>query len=130
MRIEPLPDYLFDMAARLHECGWFDRPPDQVIVNESVENQGISPHVDRDCLGPSLATISLGDAWPMQLADPSRREKIEPLLEVGSLLVLQGLSRTLWTHGIAGRKTDPRGGVRRTRQRRVSVTFRTVLRAA
>lgn len=132
MQIDPLPDFLHDVAARLHESGWFRRIPDQVIVNEydPAKKQGIAPHVDRDCFGPTVATLSLGDAWPMEFAamDRSRRrkEKIELVLDVGSILVLRGDARSKWTHGIAPRQTDGRGRNRRRRQRRVSVTFRTV----
>ena len=139
MRIGALPDFLRDVAMRLHERGWFDLAPDQVIVNEYRPGQGIAPHVDRDCFGPTVATLSLGDAWPMEFAPANRdrartaqanraREKIELVLDVGSILVLRGASRSSWTHGIAPRHADGRGRSRRPRRTRVSVTFRTVKR--
>ena len=133
MQIGPLPNFIRDVAERLSdEHGWFHRTPDQVIVNEYIpaKKQGIAPHVDRECFGPTVATLSLGDAWPMQFApaDRSRRraEKIELVLGIGSILVLRGESRSRWTHGIAPRRTDGHGRNRRDRARRVSVTFRTV----
>ena len=134
MRIGELPPFLRTVADRLQASPWFDTVPDQVIVNEYEPGQGIAAHVDRDCFGPTVATLSLGNAWPMEFA-PCRRpggqdnasvEKTELVLEVGSLLVLTGDARWHWTHRIAARKTD---GQRR-RQRRVSVTFRTVVRLA
>ena len=139
MRIGALPDFLADVATRLHERGWFDLAPEQVIVNEYRPGQGIAPHVDRDCFGPTVATLSLGDAWPMEFAAANRyhprvpeanatREKIELVLDVGSILVLRGAARSSWTHGIASRHADGRGRSRRRRRTRVSVTFRTVKR--
>ena len=139
MQIGPLPDFIRDVAARLRERGWFHRTPDQVIVNEydPAKKQGISPHVDRECFGPTVATLSLGDAWPMEFAatdwsrqrvsqEKATQEKIELVLDVGSILVLTGDARSKWTHGIAPRQTDSRGRNKRPRRRRVSVTFRTV----
>ena len=139
MQIGPLPIFIRDVAVMLRERGWFHRTPDQVIVNEydPAKKQGIAPHVDRECFGPTVATLSLGDAWPMEFAATHRyrqrgtqeiatNEKIELVLDVGSILVLTGDARSKWTHGIAQRQTDSRGRYRRARRRRVSVTFRTV----
>lgn len=134
MRIGRLPGFILDVAAKLGDHGWFRRIPDQVIVNEyePTKKQGIAPHVDRECFGPTVATLSLGDAWPMEFAaaDRSRRrtERFELVLDIGSILVLRGESRSKWTHGIAPRQTDGHGRNRRRRRRRVSVTFRTVER--
>ena len=125
MQVGPLPDFIRDVAARLRERGWFYRTPDQVIVNEydPAKKQGISPHVDRECFGPTVATLSLGDAWPMEFAatdwsrqrvsqekatqEKATQEKIELVLDVGSILVLTGDARSKWTHGIAPRQTEP-----------------------
>ena len=137
MRIGPLPDFIRDVAAKLCQRGWFHRMPDQVIVNEYNPGQGIAPHVDRECFGPAVATLSLGDAWPMQFRAPdsdsshagqpeAATEKIEIVLDIGSILVLRDDARHRWTHGIAPRQSDRRGRNRRWRERRVSVTFRTV----
>ena len=130
MKAEPLPDFIQDVAERLRRRGWFTQTPDQVIVNEYEPGQGIAPHVDRDCFGPAVATLSLGDCWPMQFIpagrDADRAERQELLLDVGSVLVLTGGARNKWMHGIARRKTDGRGPDKRERRRRVSVTFRTI----
>ena len=130
MRAESLPYGIKDVAERLRSRGWFSETPDQVIVNEYEPGQGIAPHVDRDCFGPAVATLSLGDCWPMQFIpagrNADRAERQEVLLDVGSILVLTGAARNKWMHGIARRKADGRGSDKRERQRRVSVTFRTV----
>ena len=140
MQIGPLPDFIRDVAVRLRERGWFHRTPDQVIVNEydPKKKQGIAPHVDRECFGPTVATLSLGDAWAMEFAEARQyrrrtsqekgtSDKLEFVLDVGSVLVLTGDARSKWTHGIAPRQTDGTGWHRRLRRRRVSVTFRTVV---
>ena len=130
MRIGPLPDWLNDLARRLHsETGSFDRIPDQAIVNEYKPGQGIAMHVDRQCFGDTVATISLGDTWQMDFrplgADRSTTTHMS--LAPGSALILSGDARHGWLHGIARRKRErlAQGGWR-TRGRRVSVTFRTV----
>ena len=46
MKAAPIPAPMRDLAEMLHERGWFDRPPDQIIVNEYEPGQGIAPHVD------------------------------------------------------------------------------------
>lgn len=130
MRIGPLPEWLRAMGRRLFgETGAFDREPDQAIVNEYLPEQGIAMHVDRNCFGPAVATVSLGDAWEMDLrrVGTGRGEGESILLEPGSALVLAGEARNRWLHGIARRNNERDGGVKRPRKRRVSVTFRTVL---
>ena len=130
MKTEPLPDFVAALAHKLHERGWFDSIPDQVIVNEYEPGQGIAPHIDRDCFGPTVATLSLGDRWPMQFIPTDTTNATtnveEVFLDVGSVLVLQKDARTKWLHGIAKRRSDGQRSNRRPRRRRVSVTFRTV----
>lgn len=131
MRIGPLPGWLLEVALRLyrHETRPFDRIPDQAIVNEYLPGQGIAMHVDRQCFGPAVATISLGDAWRMDLR-PTRSVDAEPaqiLLEPGSALIMTGEARSRWLHGIAKRKRERTDGGGRPRNRRISLTFRTVL---
>lgn len=132
MKADPLPAALSDVAEKLRQRGWFERTPDQVIVNEYEPGQGIAPHVDRNCFGPAVATLSLGDDWPMEFTpvggNDRRANRVELVLAVGSILVLRGDARSRWTHGIAKRKTDGRGRDSRRRRRRVSVTFRTLMR--
>lgn len=130
MKAEPLPDFLLTIAQKLKARDWFASVPDQVIINEYEPGQGIALHVDRDCFGPSVATLSLGDRWPMQLVPVDKEHRTtkseEIFLDVGSVLVLRDDARTNWMHGIAKRKSDVCDNGKRWRRRRVSVTFRTV----
>lgn len=131
MRIGALPAWLEDLAERLYrETDSFDRVPDQAIVNEYLPGQGIAMHVDRQCFGDTVATVSLGDCWQMDLR-PLGADRDRTLcmgLAPGSALILSGEARYRWLHGIAKRKRDRlQRGSWRPRKRRVSVTFRTVL---
>ena len=129
MRIGPLPEWLSEIALQLVDrTGLFDSAPTQVIVNEYLPGQGIAMHMDRECFGPAVATVSLGDDWVMELhpLGDEGRGKESIVLERGSALVMTGAARWNWLHGIAKRKTDRVGRSLRERQRRVSLTFRTV----
>ena len=127
MRIGPLPDWLQQLALRLYEKGYFDRPPEQVIVNEYESGQGIAMHTDHSDFGPAVAMVSLGDEWQMDFSrsDGDTEAKSHMMLERGSALILTGEARKKWRHSIAKRKTE--GPHReRNRKRRLSLTFRTV----
>ena len=129
MHIGPLPDWLQGIAEQLSDkTKLFDHVPNQVIVNEYQAGQGIAMHIDRQCFGPAVATISLGDAWRMDLkpANDEAGKSEHILLEVGSALVMTGIARSGWMHGIAKRKREREGEKWRPRRRRISLTFRTV----
>ena len=101
---------------------------DQAIVNEYLPGQGIAPHIDRDCFGPVVATVSLNSDVVMGFVGP-QGERYSHTLQRRSLVLLTGAAREDWRHGIAKRKNDrdPVSGQVIPRERRVSITFRTVL---
>ena len=126
MRIGPLPEWLAEIAASLHErTGLFDGVPNQAIVNEYEPGQGIAMHADRQCFGPAVATVSLGDDWTMDFRAVGGKQKAQMLLVRGSALVLTGEARNHWLHGIAKRKSETTASTQRPRTRRLSLTFRT-----
>ena len=130
MHIGPLPEWLQAISERLHaETGLFDRVPDQAIVNEYFPGQGIAMHADRQCFGATVATVSLGDAWRMDLrpAGGKADTRVDILLEQGSALLMTGDARWRWLHGIAKRQKERTDAGSRMRKRRLSLTFRTVL---
>lgn len=49
-------------------------------------------------------------------------------LEPRSLVLLYGDARWMWRHSIAQRRTDTVHGQKIARQRRLSITFRTIVR--
>lgn len=127
MHIGALPDWLGQLAQRLYdETGLFDRVPEQVIVNEYEPGQGIAMHMDHKGFGPTVCTISLGDDWEMDFSE-NWKDKRPALLHRRSLVLLTAESRSAWQHGIAPRKSELTATGRRNRQRRLSLTFRTVL---
>ncbi len=130
MKLGPLPSWAKALSERVARAG-LSAEPEQVIVNEYLPGQGISAHIDcLPCFGPVVLSLSLGAACTMDLRDTEAAspQTHSVRLEPGSMLVLAGAARTRFTHGIAARKTDVVDGVRVPRARRVSVTFRTILR--
>ena len=122
----PLPDWSTTLADRLLCDGHTSGPPNQLIVNEYLPGQGIAPHVDSvTAFGDRIVSVSLGSACVLTLRHDSAEVSI--LLAPGSVLALSGEARYRWTHGIAARRTDLVAGRRIARDRRVSLTFRTVV---
>jgi alkylated DNA repair dioxygenase AlkB len=127
MRLGDLPPWAAALADRIAREGLAERAPDQVIVNEYQPGQGISRHVDCvPCFGPTVLSLSLASSCVMDLHAPDGPEKIAVALRPRGLLVLTGEARSRWSHSIAGRKSDLLDGARVPRNRRVSLTFRTV----
>lgn len=124
----PLPEWAAALADRLRADGHVAPPLNQVIVNEYQPGQGIAPHIDCvPCFGDPVISASLGSSCVLTMSHPSSGDRVDVLLEPGSLLVMSGPARYTWRHGIAPRKTDRWQGQSLTRSRRVSLTFRTVL---
>jgi len=129
MRLGPVPGWLAPLIEAVSALPEFQRPPDQVIVNEYLPGQGISAHVDCEpCFGPAIASLSLGGPAEMVFRRRHAGERRSLILEPLMLLILSGEARYDWTHEIPPRKSDMVGGARRARRRRVSLTFRTVTR--
>jgi len=121
-----IPPVMAFIGERLVTQGFFDKPPEQVIVNEYLSGQGIAPHVDRDSFGPAVAIISLIESWPMTFKYLESGDEFELFLEVKSLAVMTKQSRFDWSHEIKKRKFDDRGGLKIRRGRRLSLTYRTI----
>ena len=122
-----LPDWLEALAQQIHHSGYMPAQADQVIINEYLPGQGISPHIDCEpCFGDVIVSLSLGSSCIMDFTKD--REHVSVMLEPGSLLVITGEARYDWKHGIAARREDVMNGVRHPRGRRLSVTLRTVIK--
>jgi len=133
-RIGPLPEWLTCLAFKVREVASADvkqlldqrQPFDQAIINEYEPGQGIAPHIHRACVGPVVATVSLGSGINMAFVRRATSENHVERLESRSLLLLHGDARIAWRHGIAKRRKDEWQGQTLERKRRVSVTFRTI----
>lgn len=120
-----LPEWSAELVQKLVKEQKFSQIPDQLIVNEYLPGQGISPHVDCiPCFGEVIASLSLGSVATMIFTRGT--EKHELLLQSRSLLLLTSDARYLWKHSIPGRRRDTSNEITYERQRRVSLTFRTV----
>jgi alkylated DNA repair dioxygenase AlkB len=119
----PLPEWSRPALGAVER--FFDRTPDQMIVNEYKPGQGIGAHIDCvPCFGPVVASLSLGSGTTIRL----RRgvDSIDVYLPKRSLLVLTGDARYHWLHSIAPVETDYVDGSVVARGTRVSLTLRTV----
>ena len=133
-RIGPLPEWLAQLSLMVREATSEEakrllnphQPFEQAIVNEYEPKQGIAPHIDRDCFGPVIATVSLGSAVNMDFCRDSTGDEYTQRLEPRSLVLLYGDARSKWQHGIAKRKSDKWNGQKIERKRRISITFRTI----
>lgn len=120
----PIPRWGLKLAERLFADGVTDTPFDQMLVNEYLPGQGISPHRDYAPFGRTVVSLSLLAPCVMDFRHPATGRKERLLLEPRSLLVLSDAARYAWEHGIAPRRTDEWRGIRLKRSRRLSVTFR------
>jgi alkylated DNA repair dioxygenase AlkB len=130
-RLGPLPEWLSSYCEQLHIDGYFQEPPDQVIVKEYQPGQGIASHIDCvPCFTETITSLSVGSPCIMEFTHVKTHEKIPMLLEPRSLVVLSGDARYRWKHAIPHRKSDRYNGSIFLRGRRLSLTFRKVIFAA
>jgi alkylated DNA repair dioxygenase AlkB len=129
MFLGPLPDWVAALAGRLHAEGFAPKRLDQLIVNEYQPGQGIASHVDCiPCFGNTILSLSLGSPCVMVLTEILTEVQIPLLMEPCSLVSMTGESRYQWKHGIPARKIDHFQGREIQRGRRLSLTFRSVIR--
>lgn len=128
-RLGDLPQMLQRLATHLSDNQRaLPFAPEQAIVNEYQPGQGISAHVDCEpCFGPDIASLSLGSTAVMKFTHLATKEVVDITLPRRSIVVLSGESRTTWSHAIPARKSDVISGMRQPRNRRISITFRTVI---
>lgn len=125
--LRPLPDWLAWLVVKVHRDGWLDGEVVNCVVNEYLPGQGIAGHRDHPAFGPTVVAVSLGGATVLELTNPDAPEIGKQLLDLQprSLWVLGGEARSHWHHGIAARRSDQVGGLKRARERRISITLRT-----
>ncbi len=125
MALGSLPDWLLKLAEKLQVGNFMSAVADQVIINEYLPGQGISPHVDCEpCFGDTIASITLGSCCVIDFRSKRDDRHLPILLEPGGLLVFKDEARYHWTHGIVARLEDTFEGRSFKRGRRVSITFR------
>jgi len=110
-----IPDCFQQLAPGFHQC----------TVNEYLPGVGIAPHVDtHSCFGDVIVVISL--LAPITMDFTTENEKQSLYIPRRSKMILEEASRYQYFHGIASRKSDVFADRIVARQRRVSLTFRTL----
>ena len=121
----PLPDWIESVGQRIVAAGLFARMPAQALVNEYLPGQGISAHKDYPPFD-QVASLSLASGCLMEFINPASRLTKSFWLEPRSLVVLTREARHEWTHAIRPRLNDIVHGRKIPRQRRLSLTLRTL----
>jgi alkylated DNA repair dioxygenase AlkB len=91
-----IPVWMQFLSRRLNEKEIINFTPDQAIVNEYVDDQGIAPHIDCEpCFGDTIISISLGGTCSFNFEkEPNSKEKTPLFLVSKTLLVMTGESCT------------------------------------
>ena len=122
----PAPKVLSAIGKRLFDEHSFERIPEQIIVNEYLKGQGIAAHTDLGSFGPKVATVSLLESWYMTFRSPDGLNTISVLLDKNSLAIMTEESRWHWKHEILKNKKVTIAGFKKDKERRLSITFRTI----
>jgi alkylated DNA repair dioxygenase AlkB len=111
-----LPNWLDDLCNKIHKK-FKIKKPDQVIINEYISGQGISPHIDKiDVFDKDIFSLSLGFNDKMKFEKGDDKHIVE--LSRCSIVHMNGDCRYKYKHSISAKKRD---------NPRVSLTFRKIL---
>lgn len=121
----PIPSWCNFVIDRLLEQRILVNLPDQLIVNEYLPGQGISPHIDSViAFQDGIVSISLGADAMMDLINTrDSTNKKQVLLSSRSAISFHDVARYEWKHGISAKKK----GYGAIKGRRVSLTFRKII---
>jgi len=91
----PLPDWSLPPLAQLRQASLIQYLPDQLIINEYLPGQSISPHIDcRPCFGDVIFSLSLGS--PLYQGVYYAEKKTAMLLEPRNVFILREEARHRW----------------------------------
>lgn len=128
IKATPMPEWGRSLVERILAGNLVNQEFDQLIVNEYLPGQGITPHIDCiPCFDREIVSVSLGSSCVMTFSNPKLEQKFDVLLEPGDLMLMRDQARYEWRHQINPRKKDHWKGRVVERERRVSLTFRKVL---
>lgn len=131
MPSRPLPACLQRLADRARAHCPAAAAFDQVTINEYEPGQGIGEHVDaHEAFEDAIAIVSLGSPAVLVLRERSDGGGLIARVDVpvapGSLVLLTGAARYLYTHEVPQRAGDTVNGSFTPRSLRYSVTLRRV----
>lgn len=123
------PKWVDPFGERLKSLGIIQKMPEQMIINEYLPGQGITPHTDKvHCFGDYVAAVNLGSGIVMNFTPRNKREEVvEVYVRPRSVYVMTGPARFDYLHSIQSREMDVVNGRTIRRKKRVSVTLRTVI---
>jgi alkylated DNA repair dioxygenase AlkB len=130
MKTVPIPGWGKDIIQIMLERNITTKEFDQLIINEYLPGQGITPHVDCvSCFEDEIVSVSLGSSCVMTFSRANQKDdtQIDIFLEPGNLLVMRNEARYEWQHQIKARKSDIWQELTIKRSRRISLTFRKVI---
>ncbi|CAD5221705.1 unnamed protein product [Bursaphelenchus okinawaensis] len=130
---DTIPTLLTDLLEEYRQKGYkIDRTFDQVTINVYEPGQGIPMHVDtHSAFEEHLFIINLCSDIVMKYRDcANNATSIDVLMPRRAIVFMEGASRYKYKHGILNRRYDvsPVDNKLLERQKRVSITFRTVRR--
>ncbi len=128
-QIDTFPEWINRLCLKLHNDGYMPKIANQILVSEYEPGQGIGDHTDKEaCFMDTIVILSLGSSCVMDLTNVGDKTKKVPIwLAPRSLTVLSGEAKNRWMHGIPSRKSDMWDGRKYNRQRRVSLSFRSLV---
>lgn len=93
-----IPDFLKTLSEKIVASGLLEKEPNSITINEYLQGQEITPHIDSPKSGKVITIVSLLGSANMILSYKS--EKISIFLPPRSLIQLSKESREKWNHAI------------------------------
>jgi alkylated DNA repair dioxygenase AlkB len=126
-----MPNVIKDLKAELiNKCTELKLPADdfdQCIVNNYYPGQGITPHIDHSAFGPVIGCFTFCSGGNMRFSMTGHNPH-QIYTTSGSLYIMSDDARYKWKHEMPCSKSDIVNGEEIQRGRRISVTFRKVVK--
>lgn len=105
---EKIPDWLQIYTKKIDKLNIFEKPANQILINEYLPGQGIMPHTDGPIFYPTIATVTCGSHTVLEfLENTENRDKVcELLLERCSLVIVKDDLYSKYLHSISERCSD------------------------
>ncbi|CAD5228757.1 unnamed protein product [Bursaphelenchus xylophilus] len=128
---DSIPEILTEILKQSRKSGHkIDETFDQVTINVYEPGQGIPMHVDtHSAFEEQICVINLCSDIVMKYRDcANNATSIDVLMPRRAIVLMEGASRYKYKHGILNRRYDvsPVDNTLLERQKRISITFRTV----
>ena len=133
-RVDPIPEFMNKLLDTLYsKCNEIDIINEtnknytfnQCIVNRYEPGQGISKHIDVKSYGGIIGCYTIGGGCNMTFRHKNG-DTYTVYVKPGSLYIMSGDSRYLWTHEMKSVVKDKVNGKYIPRTHRISLTFRCV----